>query len=401
MTRNANLATVQFGPGPGPEVTVWNRCSHHALASLAVNSSCLESRTTGAGGNAESVISALTGIMGREPRVDLACQVRRSGDLLICRFLAGPTRSYFHTVQQLTGRRFGRLISALGRCRTFSWVHNRISVALVFLMHRLQCSLNVGWDSILAPSHHLASLLNRTKPFPTLIVAVRFDWKWFSWPPLRVKRATSVFTVSNWRSLLLAHSMLSAAQASRPLTPCVTFFLVATHPRSATKERLSPVALSSPQFVCPAVCFVKNIGNMSDRCCTPASTKSLWMKLPSITISNIVSERKLSVHRMMSLSIPLVFIVWISHPLATHGNASLISIRITPAMLSSFHAECALSTMMAAALMADLFFLLPHWPSLSCAHFSTLSDSSSATTFLTTFPMHLCKEIERYNVRFI
>jgi hypothetical protein len=38
----------------------------------------------------------------------------------------------------------------------------------------------------------------------------------------------------------------------------------------------------------------------------------------------------------------------------------LISIRRTPVMMSCFAAECALSTMMAAASMANHFFLLPN-----------------------------------------
>jgi hypothetical protein len=29
-TRTTNLATDQFGPGPGPKVTVWDRCLHQA-----------------------------------------------------------------------------------------------------------------------------------------------------------------------------------------------------------------------------------------------------------------------------------------------------------------------------------------------------------------------------------
>jgi len=70
-------------------------------------------------------------------------------------------------------------------------------------------------------------------------------------------------------------------------------------------------------------------------------------------------------------------------------------------VLCAIHAECSLSTMMAAVSMADLFFLLPNWPSLSSALFSARLDSSSATTLSTTFPMQLRKEIVQYNFSFV
>jgi len=104
---------------------------------------------------------------------------------------------------------------------------------------------------------------------------------------------------------------------------------------------------------------------------------------------------------MRSPSIFLAFIAWISLPLATLGNTALISIRRTPMMLSSFDAECALSTLMTAASMVDLFFLLRNWPSRNSAHLSASSDISSATTFSTTFPMQLSKEIVRYDFSFV
>ena len=180
------------------------------------------------------------------------------------------------------------------------------------------------------------------------------------WPLLRVKSAAYVFAVSNWRSRLLAHSMLSAAQASNFLTTSFTSFPVAIYPRSSRKERPSVWTLSSTHFISPAVCIAKRIGDTGEPCGTPASTGWLCRRMSSITISTVLSERKLSVHHMRSLSIRLAFIAWISHPLATYGNAALISIRRTPMMLSSFQVECALSTMMAAVSMADHFFLLPN-----------------------------------------
>ena len=124
------------------------------------------------------------------------------------------------------------------------------------------------------------------------------------------------------------------------------------------------------------------------------------MSLPLITISTVLSERKLLVDHMKSPSISLACITWNSLPLATLGNAALISIRRTPVMLSSFNVVCALSTMMAAASMADLFFLLPNCQSITSSLLSASSDTSWATTFPTTFPMQLSREIVRYNSSF-
>jgi len=149
------------------------------------------------------------------------------------------------------------------------------------------------------------------------------------------------------------------------------------------------------------VCIAKRIGDTGEPCGTPASTEWLCRTSPSITISTVLSGSKLSVHRIWSPSIRFAFIAWISPPLAMLGNAALISIRRTPVMISSFHAECALSTMMAAASMAELFFLLPYWPSLDSALLSASLDSSLATTFWLTFPMQLNKEIVRYDLRFV
>jgi len=49
----------------------------HALVSVAVNRCCLASRTTGAGVSPDFLISALIGVVGRAPRVDLACPLSR------------------------------------------------------------------------------------------------------------------------------------------------------------------------------------------------------------------------------------------------------------------------------------------------------------------------------------
>ena len=67
-------------------------------------------------------------------------------------------------------------------------------------------------------------------------------------------------------------------------------------------------------------------------------------------------------------------------------------------MLSSVHVASALSTMMAAASMDNLLFLVPKSPSLSSSLHSVLSDCSSATTFSTTFRMQLSRQVIRYDV---
>jgi len=73
------VITLHIGP---PDV-VWSCTAFsfersHALASLAVNRCCLASRATGAGVSPDSLISAPIVVVGRAPRVDLACRLSRS-----------------------------------------------------------------------------------------------------------------------------------------------------------------------------------------------------------------------------------------------------------------------------------------------------------------------------------
>jgi len=167
---------------------------------------------------------------------------------------------------------------------------------------------------------------------------------------MHVKSAVSFFVVSNWRSCLLIYLLLSAVQASSSFTAGLTIFLCSTHPRLSTKVRPStPWTLSSTHYNSLVVCIARRIGYTGEPCGTPDSTGWLFKMLPLITIFTILSERKLSVHCMRSVSICLVFIPWISLHLAMHGDPALISIRRTLVMLSSLHGECALSTMMAVA----------------------------------------------------
>jgi len=125
------------------------------------------------------------------------------------------------------------------------------------------------------------------------------------------------------------------------------------------------------------------------------------MALPSITISTILSDRTLSVHRIRSPSICLTFMKLTSLPFATLGKAALMSMRSTPVMWPFVQAAWALWTMMAMALMADCLFLLPNCLSLCSPRLSALSDNSSVATFSTTFPMQLSRDMERYAFSFV
>jgi len=57
--------------------------------------------------------------------------------------------------------------------------------------------------------------------------------------------------------------------------------------------------------------------------------------------------------------------------------------------------------MLAAESMADRPFLLPNCPSLSSPLLSSPSDNSFRTTFSTTFPIQLSRDMERYAFRFV
>jgi len=143
------------------------------------------------------------------------------------------------------------------------------------------------------------------------------------------------------------------------------------------------------------------IGDTGDPWGTPASTGCLWMALLSIIICTVLSERKLSVHRIRSSSICLTFIKLTSLPYTTVRKAALMSMRSTPVMWPCVQDAWALSTMMVAVSMADRPFLLPNYPSFSSRILSASADNSSATTFLTTFPMQRSGDMEGYAFSFV
>jgi len=200
-----------------------------------------------------------------------------------------------------------------------------------------------------------------TTPFQTLIFAVSFGYRCFLWPHLRVTRAASVFAVSNSNSCLSADWMLSQAQASSFLMIWFMSLPDTTHPTLSTKDRPStPQTISSTQVISPEVLITKRIRDTGEPCGIPASTGSLSITLPSITISTVQSDRQLAIHCLRSLSILLPLNGMISLPLPTVGKAALISIRSMLAMLPCFQAGCALSTLIATTSNADHVFLLPY-----------------------------------------
>lgn len=68
------------------------------------------------------------------------------------------------------------------------------------------------------------------------------------------------------------------------------------------------------------------IGDTGERYGTPASTECLSMALRAIIISTVLSERKISVHRISCLSICPTFIKMTSLAFATLAKAALMSI---------------------------------------------------------------------------
>jgi len=312
----------------------------HASSSLAANRCCLDSMVTGAGVSPDSLISAPCGVVGSAPRMDLACRLRRSWRLSHLPTSLGSHQSSL-PYSATAWTHATRTASTLSGTTLYVLVSDRslASAALAFSMPRLRCSLNVKCASIQTPSQHVGCVLNRMDPFPTLIFADSYGRRCFLWPRLRVNSGTSVFAVWNCSPCLLAHSMLFAAHLLSIETTWLTLLPVATQLRSSTKD--SPAAFetySSTNLLSPEVKIAKRIGDTGEPRGTPASTRCHSMALPSIIISTVLSDSKLSVHRTRSPSICLTFSKLTSRPFAKLGKATLISTRITPVMWPFVHA---------------------------------------------------------------
>jgi len=251
----SSLITLHIG---APEEGLW--CSSfslllHAIAILAVNRCCLESKVTGTGVSTDSLISALCRVVGSMPRLDLACRFRRSW-----RSSRLPTSLGSH----LSWLPYGATAwthatsMALTLCGTMLYVlvtvQSLASASLAFFVHQLRCSFNVWCASIQTPSQRVAWVSNHMVPFPTRICAVSFGRRCFRWPCLRVNSAASVFAVSNCSPGLLAHSMLFAAHLSTILTTWLSSLPVSTQPRSSTKDSASAYdTYSSTRLISPEV----------------------------------------------------------------------------------------------------------------------------------------------------
>jgi hypothetical protein len=161
------------------------------------------------------LINAPLGVVGSAPRMDLACQLRRSWRSSRLPTALGSHQSslaYSATAWVQATR------TALTLSGTTSYVFVRVqsltSPALAFFMHWLWCSLNVRCASIQTPSECVACVLNHMNPFPTFIFTVSFRQRCFLWPHLGVNSTASVFAISNCSPRLLSHSMLFAAHLS-------------------------------------------------------------------------------------------------------------------------------------------------------------------------------------------
>jgi len=207
----------------------------HAFSILAVNCCFLESKITGGGVSPDSLISAPSGVVGSPPRMDLACQLRRSWrSSRLPTSLGSHQSSLPYSATAWTHATWTAHTHSGTTPYVLIRVRSLASGALALFMHRLWCSLNVRCASIHTPSQRVACALNRTDSFPTHIFAVSFGRRCFWWPRLAGNRAASVFAASSCSPHVLAHSMLFAAHLSSIETTWLTSLLVATQPRSST-----------------------------------------------------------------------------------------------------------------------------------------------------------------------
>ena len=196
--------------------------------------------------------------------------------------------------------------------------------------------------------------------------------------------------------------MLSVAQASYFVTMWLTSLAVTTYLILTMKDWPStPEILSWTHFGSPDVYIATRIGDTGEPCCIPTPSGCLSITSTSITINTIRSVMELVIHCMRSPSSPLPLIEWISLPLPTLLKAALMSNSGVLPMWPSLWAAGTLSTMIATASIANCCVLLPYWLPVRCPLLPTSSISSSVTTFLTTHPMHLSKDMERYTISFV
>jgi len=155
----------------------------HAFSILAASRCCLESKITSAGVSPDSLISAPRGVVGSAPRMDLACQLRRSRrSSRLPTSLGSQQRSPPFSATAWTHATWTTLTLSGTTLYFLVSVRSLASAALAFFKHWLWCSFNVRCESIHTPSQRIACALNRTDSYSTLIFAVNVGQRCFRWP---------------------------------------------------------------------------------------------------------------------------------------------------------------------------------------------------------------------------
>ena len=129
----------------------------HASASLAANRCSLGSKITGTGLSPDSLISASHGVVGREPRLDLACRLRRrSRSSCLPTSFGSHQSSLPYSATAWTQATWTALTLSGTMPYVKVWVRSLASAALAFFVHQLCCSLNDRCVSIQMPSQRVA-----------------------------------------------------------------------------------------------------------------------------------------------------------------------------------------------------------------------------------------------------
>jgi len=95
---------------------------------------------------------------------------------------------------------------------------------------------------------------------------------------------------------------------------------VATQPRTSVNDSQSAETYSSTHVISLEMKITKKIGDTGEPSRITTSTGCLYMALPSIIISTVLSARTLCVHRLIYPSICLTFMVLIGLPLPHSGR---------------------------------------------------------------------------------
>ena len=155
---------------------MWCRCFSlllHAFARFSVNRCCLECNITRASVSPDILICADCWVTGSEPRMDLACSLRRRWR---SSHLPTSLGSYQSLLPLSTTAWTHATLSALALSGTMPYISVKVcsvvSAAMGFVMYRLCSSLNVRCLSILTHSRRVACVMNRMIPIQSVIFAV-------------------------------------------------------------------------------------------------------------------------------------------------------------------------------------------------------------------------------------